>query len=94
MVPTARLELARPRSLPPQDSVSTNSTTSAKALAHLVSQDAMRPAFNYDLLRDITRFGSCILGRHRYSRLRRSRGRHFRPLYHTGRLVLLQSKIG
>ena len=30
MVPTARLELARPKSLPPQDSVSTNSTTSAK----------------------------------------------------------------
>ena len=29
MVPTARLELARPKSLPPQDSVSTNSTTSA-----------------------------------------------------------------
>ena len=35
MVPTARLELARPRSLPPQDSVSTNSTTSAKEHAPL-----------------------------------------------------------
>ena len=33
MVPTARLELARPKSLPPQDSVSTNSTTSAKGHA-------------------------------------------------------------
>ena len=33
MVPTARLELARPKSLPPQDSVSTNSTTSANELA-------------------------------------------------------------
>jgi hypothetical protein len=43
MVPTARLELARPRSLPPQDSVSTNSTTSAKALAHRELQDAARP---------------------------------------------------
>ena len=47
MVPTARLELARPRSLPPQDSVSTNSTTSAKALAHLESQDAERPVVNF-----------------------------------------------
>ena len=35
MVPTARLELARPKSLPPQDSVSTNSTTSAKGLIPL-----------------------------------------------------------
>ncbi len=35
MVPTARLELAQPKSLPPQDSVSTNSTTSAKAFEHL-----------------------------------------------------------
>ena len=32
MVPTARLELARPKSLPPQDSVSTNSTTSATGM--------------------------------------------------------------
>ena len=32
MVPTARLELAQPKSLPPQDSVSTNSTTSANGL--------------------------------------------------------------
>ena len=44
MVPTARLELARPRSLPPQDSVSTNSTTSAKAFVHLVWQGAERLA--------------------------------------------------
>jgi hypothetical protein len=43
MVPTARLELARPRSLPPQDSVSTNSTTSAKELALPVWQGAHGP---------------------------------------------------
>ena len=35
MVPSARLELAQPKSLPPQDSVSTNSTTTAKAFEHL-----------------------------------------------------------
>ncbi len=29
MVPSARLELAQPKPLPPQDSVSTNSTTTA-----------------------------------------------------------------
>jgi hypothetical protein len=29
LVPTARLELAQPKPLPPQDSVSTNFTTSA-----------------------------------------------------------------
>ena len=47
MVPTARLELARPRSLPPQDSVSTNSTTSAKALEHLEKPGALCPAMYY-----------------------------------------------
>ncbi len=38
MVPTARLELARLSSLPPQDSVSTNSTTSALHGTRMASQ--------------------------------------------------------
>ena len=46
MVPTARLELAQPKSLPPQDSVSTNSTTSAKAFEHLEWQRD-EPAMNH-----------------------------------------------
>ena len=47
MVPTARLELARPRSLPPQDSVSTNSTTSAKGLSpfHCAGRERVRLRF-------------------------------------------------
>ena len=34
LVPTARLELAQPKPLPPQDSVSTNFTTSASCKTH------------------------------------------------------------
>ncbi len=59
MVPTARLELAQPKSLPPQDSVSTNSTTSAKALNTLNSMThCALPCITFaaDLLRDIACF--------------------------------------
>src|SRR3569832_520225 len=87
MVPTARLELARPRSLPPQDSVSTNSTTSAKG---------MRPDRYCLLLRDVSRFRTGILARRLCRRcrlsLRRRRNTHaLKPA--GGRFVLLQSEI-
>jgi len=39
MVPTARLELAQLSPLPPQDSVSTNFTTSARVLRMLLTTD-------------------------------------------------------
>ncbi len=87
MVPTARLELAQPRSLPPQDSVSTNSTTSAKGLA----------PDRYYLLWNIPHLRTGILAWH----LRRRCGlsfRRYRNLYtlkHASRWpVLLKCEIG
>ncbi len=49
MVPMAGVEPARLTPLPPQDSVSTNSTTSAKSINLLVRQQAHQLEYHQEL---------------------------------------------
>ena len=86
MVPTGRLELPRPKSLPPQDSVSTNSTTWAIGLS---------PGWVLlILLRNVTRFRAAVLARNlRGCGRLRCCSRYGCPFKHAGRLVLLEPVI-